>query len=462
MTKPYKLLLILVEIIRRRFSSRQFFILSVMLIMISSVLTSCDKAYPQIPYSPAKQQPSGSTNIPVPSSNVSFSYTYSRSDGNRLMAGHGWLPDYNQLDIRLTSIPVWILGSALDRNTIWVAVLNDGRVEGFLVKDGEVTPYVINPARLPEDMPPMLVVRQGNAELMVPPLASASKLTHPVILPSSGLLAFVDKNGDVVIWDKVEIARFSVNALPDSRIVTDEKDRLLVLSGATDRYGHGVLGDRLEASSVSIIEVGGTPKVIRTIETTGEDVIESIAPIWADITGNGTREIIVTLSNAKEGARVVAFNEEGKLVATGSAIGQGFRWRHQLVVGPFGPEGEIEFVDVVTPHIGGIVSFYQFKEGELHLVADLKGYTSHIIGSRNLDMAFAADLDGDKRIELLLPSQDLTELGVISRNPGGAEVERKIPVGGKLTTNLAAVTLTDGSLAVGVGREDEVLRLWLP
>lgn len=143
-------------------------------------------------------------------------------------------------------------------------------------------------------------------------------------------------------------------------------------------------------------------------------------------------------------------------------IGQGFRWRHQLVVGPFGPEGEIEFVDVVTPHIGGIVSFYQFEEGELHLVADLKGYTSHIIGSRNLDMAFAADLDGDKRIELLLPSQDLAELGVISRNPGGAEVERKIPVGGKLTTNLAAVTLTDGSLAVGVGREDAVLRLWLP
>jgi len=38
----------------------------------------------------------------------------------------------------------------------------------------------------------------------------------------------------------------------------------------------------------------------------------------------------------------------------------------------------------------------------------------------------------------------------------------KKATGGRITTNLAAVTLADGRLIAGVGREDGVLRLWLP
>lgn len=33
---------------------------------------------------------------------------------------------------------------------------------------------------------------------------------------------------------------------------------------------------------------------------------------------------------------------------------------------------------------------------------------------------------------------------------------------GILNTNLAAVTLADGNMAIGIGRKDGVLRLWLP
>jgi len=379
------------------------------------------------------------------------------------MFGQSSLPDSSYLDIKLTGVPIWVLGGILDDSTVWATVLNDGRVEGFRIQNKEVMPITINPVQLPTGMPPIFRVRQGAAEIIKPPTSSASQLTHPVILPVSRRMAFIEANGDVVIWDKVEIARFSVNALLDSRIILDEKDRLLVLSGATDRYGHGILGDKFEASSITMIEAGGTPGVTMTIDIAGEDVIESIAPIWADLTEDGKREIIVTLSNAKEGTRVVAFDKDGRHVAVGPAVGKGFRWRHQLAVGPFGPKGEIEFVDVVTPHLGGIVSFYQLKDDdELHLEAEVKGYTSHVIGSRNLDMAFASDLDGDSIFELLLPNQNLTKLGAIKRNATGADVEWTIPLGGRLSTNLAAVTLADGRLAVGIGREDGVLRLWLP
>jgi hypothetical protein len=90
------------------------------------------------------------------------------------------------------------------------------------------------------------------------------------------------------------------------------------------------------------------------------------------------------------------------------------------------------------------------------------GFTSHVIGTRNLDMGMAGDFDGDGRVEVLLPDQTRTELGGIRRVEGGAEVVWMIPVGGRVSTNLAAVELIDGSLAVGVGREDGVLRIWYP
>ena len=77
-------------------------------------------------------------------------------------------------------------------------------------------------------------------------------------------------------------------------------------------------------------------------------------------------------------------------------------------------------------------------------------------------MGLAADLDGDGQVELLVPSQDGTELGAIRRTEDGAVVAWTVPLGGRLSTNLTTATLPDGSLAVGAGRRDRLLRLWLP
>ena len=91
----------------------------------------------------------------------------------------------------------------------------------------------------------------------------------------------------------------------------------------------------------------------------------------------------------------------------------------------------------------------------------MPGFSSHVIGSHNLDMGLAADLDGDGRLKPLVPSQDGTELGAIRRTAVGAVVAWTVPLDGRLSTNMAAITLSDGSLAVGAGRSDGVLRLWL-
>jgi hypothetical protein len=269
-------------------------------------------------------------------------------------------------------------------------------------------------------------------------------------------------NGDLVLLDNEQALHLPINALPDTRILVDESERILVLTEPTDRYDHGILGDRIEAASITLVETQAAPRVVGTIVIPEPGVIEGLSPIWIDLDGDGRREIIVTISDALLGARLVVFDEQGNRIATGPAIGQSHRWRHQLAVAPFGPEGELEIVDVLTPHIGGVVEFFRLERNRLHNTASVRGYSTHRIGSRNLGMALAGDFDGDGRIELLVPEQNFRYLGAIRRTDDGAETVWRLPVGGHITTNLAAAVLSSGNVVLGVGSAEGTVRLWPP
>lgn len=390
-----------------------------------------------------------------------YGYTYQRADGNRLAEGRGALPEVTPLDISLPGEPRWVVAAAQDQASVWAVILADGSAHAFRLQQRTLEEIPITPAVLVE-APPLLRVDGEDVSLVMPPSAKPA-LTHPVILPGGAGLVYIDINGQVLFGGVGNEARILFErALPDARLLQDEAGRLLFLSDPTDRYGHGVLGDDLEAGGITLLELPLEDAPATTITVDPPSVVEGTAPIWADLNGDSQREIIVTLSNNRDGARIVAFDEEGNEVARGPAIGQGFRWRHQIAVAPFGPQGTTELVDVLTPHIGGVVEFYRLEGDELRIVAELPGYTSHVIGTRNLDMAVAGDFDGDDRPELLLPNQARTELGAIQRSEEGAVVDWSVPAGARIVTNLATVTLEDGSLAVGVGREDGALRIWPP
>ncbi|MGB3717369.1 MAG: hypothetical protein WA996_23345 [Candidatus Promineifilaceae bacterium] len=397
---------------------------------------------------------------------IHYGYTNQRADGNRLVEGRGHLPDAEVIDVSLDGVPRWLVAVPVDgemasgSTSLWTVVLEDGRVRSFFLKDGVVSEGP-SPPTLAESNPPLLHFVDGRPEFLRPP-GDAPELAPPAILDESGNWVYIDANGDLVFMlaSGVESTRLPMNALPDGRILVDGDRRLLLLTQPTERYGHGVLGDATEAGAVTLIETEPEPTVILTILIPEPLVVEGIAPLWADITGDGSREIILTLSDNEQGAQIVAYDENGVQVAAGPAIGRGHRWRHQLAVAPFGPDGEVELVDVLTPHIGGVVEYYRLVGNELKIVAQAPGYTSHVNGTRNLDMAIAGDFDGDRRIELLLPNQARTELGAIIRTDGGAEVSWTIPLDGKLSTNLAAVTTASGRLILGAGTEDGILRLW--
>lgn len=357
-----------------------------------------------------------------------YQFTHQRADGNRLLAGQGAFPEATTADIPLDTTPLWVVGG--------------------IVAD-EVTWAVTDTAR-PPMIPPL------------PDIADLSPLTHAV--PFADGLLYVAVNGDVV-WqqDGTEISRLPLNALPDARLVVSGTQAALYAGATAERYVHGVLGDDIEGAALVVLaHDGSTMTPAARVDLPGESVFEGLSPLWADVDADGRPDLVTTVSDGQAGAAIRVYRADGSLLAAGPAIGRGGRWRHQLAFGPFGPNGESELAAVLTPHIGGVVEFYRLDGDRLDIVATLPGYTSHVIGSRNLDMALAGDFNGDGQPELVLPDQARQTLNGLQRSADGIEVVWSLPLAGTLTTNLAGLALPDGQLALAAGTDANRLRVWLP
>ncbi len=296
------------------------------------------------------------------------------------------------------------------------------------------------------------------------PLPDFSPLTHPVAIDDD--VVYVATNGDLVLWRNEDVlSRLPVDALPDARMAVNGDGLIALYIAATGRYPHGIMGDETEGSTVAAFQIlDDELHYFMRVDLSGGEVYEGIMPFWADVNGDGQDDLVTTISDSDNGAHIHIYLLEGTGIREirGPAIGRGYRWRHQLAWGAFGPEGEMELVDVLTPHIGGVVEFYQYDGDALNIVASLPGYTSHVIGSRNLDMAVAGDFNGDGQLEIVLPNQERTRIAGIQHMAEGAQEVWSLPLDGTLVTNLAAVTLPDGNLALAAGTDDGRLRVWMP
>ena len=260
------------------------------------------------------------TLVQEPRSTTAF--TYQQPDGNRLAIGYGGMPA-EPLDIQLSGKPLWVIGVPVPGGSLWVAALESGQVQAFQIEDSEVIEIELNLTTLPPGMPPVMRALGNQVELLTP-TPDASPSTHPIWLQES-TQAYIDTQGQLRIAGQEETYTLNGCALPDARILSDGMGRLLFLSAPTEEYPHGVLGDSLEATTITIVDTHVDPYEIREIHIDPGDVIEGIAPIWVDLDGDREREIIVTQSNAVTGARIVVYHEDGGLFASGEPIGQGFR-----------------------------------------------------------------------------------------------------------------------------------------
>ncbi len=376
--------------------------------------------------------------------------------GNRFSEGSFDITISRPVDIPLSGNPVWVVGVPGPTGPEFVVALDDGTLEAWRIGDQGAESIALSIDRLPPGTPPLVVATDAGAAVVAPP-ADASPLTYPAIVGDR--LVYVDTGGNLVISEGGSRVVLEVGALLDTRISVSADGLVSVLSGATDRYPHGVLGDVFEATRIVIIDpAAGAIVSEATIEA--PSVIEGIAAPWVDADGDGTQELLATVSNSDVGARLVLFDSDGVMIAEGPPIGRSNRWRNQLGAAPTGPNGEVEVIDVRVPHIGGVVEFFRLDGAELVTETRRSGYTSHVLGSRNLDLALATDLTGDGRIDVLVPTQARDGLGVLVRSNDGVEVVAELAVPGRLATNLVAVSLADGRQVVAAGTDGQVLRVW--
>ena len=376
------------------------------------------------------------------------------ADGNRIVDGAGPLAFGDPVDVLIGDSPIrWLVGASVDGAPVWFVVDEAGAVGRIGANSGDRLVYE-GLGTTASSSPPSLRIHAGGLDLLFP--GENDSPFAPLVM-NGGVGVGIGSDGSVRVGEREPLG---IGALPDARVVFDGVGRALVLSGATDRYRHGVLGDGIEASSVSLIELqSGSARELFRVGP--DEVIEGTAPIWADVDGDGNRDIVVTISTPSQGSKIAVFDVSGRLVAESDWIGRSSRWRHQIAVAPIGPSGEVEIVDVLTPHIGGPVEFFRPRGGRLDVVASHSGFTSHFFGSRNLSIPVVADADGDAKLEVILPTTDKESVGGVRRTSGGAETAWLVPLGGVLSSNLSAITLPTGGLALAAGRADGTVRIWL-
>jgi hypothetical protein len=388
-------------------------------------------------------------------SSESFGYTYQNKDGNPFLAGTGDFPDSQILDIPLSGTPRWISTITDELYLYCLAVLDDGVIQVFRVKDGTYEELPAEENQFTTNRrPPLLQLEKGKLKLIEAPSGDTGD-THPVQLENQSLV-YIGQDNTV----KVDGKSSRIYALPDARLLLDENDRILFLSDPTERYDHGVLGDSVEAGGVFMISPGRGNTARQIITMDNFSVIEGIKPLWVDLNGDGIREILVTESNHQRGASLVLYNESGEILANGPSTGSGYRWRHQLAAGPFGAHGEMEIVADKTPHIGGPVEFYRWRGNKLEIVATIGGFSSHVLGSRNLDMIISGDFDGNSIPEIIIPSRDRRELGSIERTENDAVVKYTLKLDSVLVSNLSGFILKGSGLGIAAGLSNNSIRIW--
>lgn len=399
--------------------------------------------------------PEASSTVPFVEGPLAAVSTSGGPSGNRYHEGSGSLPGA-PLELVTDGRVQWVVAAEVDGRLVVVSVDEDGGVTAHTINGDSVEATDLNLASLPAGTPPALVVNIGVL-VLGPPLGTGSTLTNPLAL-SSGGLAFVSNDGAVVVTQLTGNRRLEIDPLPDARLALSSVGVMAVLTQPTDRYPHAIAGDALEASSIGLVDLT-TLEAVDAVVPDGR-VAEGSGPMWADLDGDGTEEMVVTVSDADSGARLAVVTAGGEYVAESDPIGLGNRWRHQIAVAPFGPNGEIELVDIRTPHIGGTVEFFAWEEDRLGLTASLGGYSSHTIGSRNLDQGLAADANGDGRTEVVVPHQSMTSLAGVQRTDTGAEEVWSVDLGGELSSNLAGVTTADGRFVLVAGLSDGRVLVW--
>lgn len=185
----------------------------------------------------------------------------------------------------------------------------------------------------------------------------------------------------------------------DAETVTADGDGITSAwyGNRTEIYGHGVLGDAVEAHTLyAHISSMSTDDCALQVTLDDSSVFEDVTPRIADVTGDGVNDVITIESHQDRGASLAIYGiKDGtlhKLVAT-PYIGQSYRWLAPVGTADFNKDGSNDVAFVQTPHLAGILQIWSFKDASAKQLAASAGFSNHRIGE-NFITGGIANCDG--------------------------------------------------------------------
>ena len=239
-------------------------------------------------------------------------------------------------------------------------------------------------------------------------------------------------------------APLETGMLPDGEIMTGSGYlRRAWLSDPTDRYDHGVLGDRLEAGAV-VAMTADRRELVFSLD--GGSVFEDRFPRLVDITGDGRQEILLVRSYLDRGAALIVLGVVGdrlQVVAETPPIGKAHRWLNPVGVADFDGDGRPEIAYIVTPHIGGVLKIIEWTAEGWRTEFTRHGYANHVLGSRALRLSAVIDYDGDGVEDLVVPTQDRRRLEVLRFDGETYQTRARVDLGSELVSDIAVCDLDE-------------------
>lgn len=196
--------------------------------------------------------------------------------------------------------------------------------------------------------------------------------------------------------------------LPEREIIRSLDNRVYAqYAKPTEKYGHGILGDKIEAEQLVVV----VDSVFYELTLPSEFAFEDICPRLYDVDGDEELEFITIRTNVSQGAGIAIYkimDEQLVEYAYVPEIGTTNRWLNIVAINDLDNDGIVELVWIQTPHIGGILKAAKIKPGTLKVLAEKAQYSNHAIGERNLCLSILTVQSNQK--VFYVPSQSRNKI----------------------------------------------------